>query len=107
MGTLFVSRGGDRNHLIVPRVERAGNAPNRAALAGSVPTLDHHDRRDPVLPRPALQQSQAPLWFGHNRVEASIAKPLVQIQIVEHGDFAIDPIDGARGVAAADGARST
>src|SRR5205085_2654350 len=101
----FVGRGGNRDDLIVPRVESPGHAPNCAALAGGVPALDHDGGRDALLPRAALQQVETALLLGNLLVEPGIAQPLAEVEVVEHVELAVDPVDRARGVAGADGAR--
>ena len=52
---LFVGGRTDRDHLIVAGIERAGDAPDRAAFAGGIPAFEDEDRGDPFLLCLALQ----------------------------------------------------
>ena len=45
LGALLLGGRGDRDDLVLARVERAGDAADAAALAGGVVALEHHDRR--------------------------------------------------------------
>src|SRR4030095_960787 len=45
IGALLVGRRGHRHRNVLPRIERAGHAPDRAALAGGVDALEDHDQR--------------------------------------------------------------
>src|SRR3982751_6750929 len=104
MGTFFVGGSGYRDDLILACVEGAGDAPNRTALASRVPPFDHDDRRDTLVPRPALQKVQAALLLGNLCIEAGAPQPLLQVEIVKHVELAIDAVEGACRVTAAEGA---
>ena len=82
----------DRDHLIVPRVEAAGDASNRAALAGGVPALEHDNRRDAALAGSALKRVEACLLLGELTLEVGIAQRQAEIEVVEHVELPLDAL---------------
>ena len=54
MRQLLVGRSGDRDDLVVARIEGAGQPPDGAALAGRVPALEEDDAADLLLVTPSV-----------------------------------------------------
>src|SRR5207244_394434 len=69
LGALLFARRGGGERVIDARIERAGHAPDRAALAGGVEALEHRDRRQ-----------GAERAFARQRVEPAL--PAVKLRLV-------------------------
>ncbi len=104
-GAFLVGWRRDRNHLIVTRIEAAGHASNRAALAGGIPPLEHDDGRDAALPGPSLERVEACLLLRQLLFEVVVAQLLAEIEVVEHVELPLDALERIRTVALAPGVR--
>src|SRR6185503_1139519 len=98
-GLLFVGRRAGRDHLIVAGIERAGDAPDRAALARRIPALEDEDRRNALLVGFPLQQIQPSLLTLERGAEAFGIEPLRHFELLEDVVVAFDLIEDRAGPA--------
>ena len=61
LGALLLGRGGDRNHVVIARVQRAGDAADGAAFASGIVAFEHGDDGEVFELRAARQQGELAL----------------------------------------------
>src|ERR1700680_2398640 len=83
---LFLGRRGDRHGDVLPRIERAGDAPNRAAFAGSVRALEDKDQRMMREALVARQFRQLALVLLQLALVVFAGKLLGQVEVADQLD---------------------
>ena len=88
MAPLFLARRGDRPDLVIARIEQRGHALDDAALAGSIPSLEHHDAALVVHDMGDLNPLEPLLEALQLRIEIAIEMAAL---------FEVGQVDGHRG----------
>src|SRR6202521_116240 len=83
---LFLGRRGDGHGDVLPRIERAGDAPNRAAFAGSVRALEDKDQRMMREALVARQFRQLALVLLQLALVVFAGKLLGQVEVADQLD---------------------
>src|SRR3989338_4263424 len=84
LGALFLGGRGDRDDVVLARIQRAGDAADRAALAGSIVTLEHGDDGDVLELRAARQQRELALVFFQLDLKIFLVYFLAEIQRLQN-----------------------
>src|SRR6266550_388455 len=87
---LFLGRRGGGHGDVLPRIERTGDAPNRAALAGSVRTLEDEDQRMMREALVARQSGQLALVLLQLLLVVFAGKLLGQVEVANQLDVVED-----------------
>ena len=81
---LLVCRCRHGNHLVLPRIQRRANAPNRAALAGRVSAFKGTHHRTTLEVRMPHQLRQPPLPFRQRIFIRLVSQRVGQVQLGQH-----------------------